>query len=139
MRILAIDFGKKRIGLAISDELGWTAQGLDTLERRDTASDLDYLVAIIADREVSEVVVGLPKDQYGEIGPAAREVLAFIDLLKEKVCIPIETWDERFTTVAATRSLIEADVSRKKRKKVVDKLAAILILQGYLDSRRREI
>ena len=138
MRILALDLGKKRIGIAISDELGWTAQGLETLERQDINKDLDYLARLINTYQADELVVGLPRDQSGEIGAAAQEVLSFVDLCKKTFAIPITTWDERFTTVAATRSLIEADLSRKKRKKVIDKVAAVLILQGYLDWRSRE-
>jgi putative Holliday junction resolvase len=138
MRIMGLDFGRKRIGIAISDELGWTAQGLETLERQDIRKDLDYLAHLVKTYGVEELVVGLPRDQQGEIGLAANEVLAFIDLLKEKIDIPITTWDERFTTAAATRSLIEADLSRRKRKRVIDKVAAVLILQGYLDRRSKE-
>jgi len=138
MRILGLDLGKKRIGIAISDELGWTAQGLETLERQDIGRDVDYLARLINTYHAEELVVGLPRDQYGEIGPAAQEVLSFVDLCKKTFAIPITTWDERFTTVAATRSLIDADLSRKKRRKVIDKVAAVLILQGYLDWRSRE-
>jgi len=138
MRILGLDLGRKRMGIAISDELGWTAQGLETLEREAIGKDLDHLARVIQDYGVTELVVGLPKNQYGEIGAAAQEVLDFVELCKARFDIPVVTWDERFTTVAATRYLIEADLSRKKRKKVVDKVAAVLILQGYLDRRSRE-
>jgi putative Holliday junction resolvase len=138
MRILGLDLGKKRMGIAISDELGWTAQGLETFERQDINKDIDHLAHLIKNYGAEELVVGLPRDQYGELGPAANEVLAFVELCKKSFGIPITTWDERFTTVAATRSLLEADLSRKKRKKVIDKVAAVLILQGYLDWRSRE-
>jgi putative Holliday junction resolvase len=138
MRILGLDIGKKRLGIAMSDEMGWTAQGLETFESQGIDKDLEHLARLIQVYGVTEIVVGLPKDQYGEIGTAAKEVLDFVELCKARFDIPIVTWDERFTTVAATRSLIEADLSRKRRKKVVDKVAAVLILQGYLDRRSRE-
>jgi putative Holliday junction resolvase len=138
MRILGLDLGKKRVGIAISDELGWTAQGLEIFERQGINRDLDHIAHLIKNYGVEEIVIGLPRNQQGEIGTAAREVLDFVELCKKKFGVTVSTWDERFTTVAATRSLIEADLSRKKRKKVVDKVAAVLILQGYLDRRSRE-
>jgi len=138
MRILGIDLGKKRVGIALSDELGWTAQGLETFERQDIDKDLEHLAHLIKTYGVEELVIGLPMDQKGEVGTAAREILSFVELCKKQLGLPVTTWDERFTTVAATRSLIEAELSRKKRKKVVDKVAAVFILQGYLDKRNKD-
>lgn len=136
MRILGLDVGDKTIGVAISDELGWTAQGLEVIRRRKLEDDLLRLVEIIDAYKVEEIVVGLPKNMNGTIGPRAELTIAFTESLKEKVTAPIKLWDERLTTASAERTLIEADVSRKKRKLVVDKMAAMLILQGYLDMKR---
>lgn len=132
MRILGLDVGTKRTGVAMSDALGIIAQSLETIETENLARVMD----IISEHEVSELVVGLPLNMNGTKGPKADEVIAFVDKLKEKISIPVKMWDERLTTVAAEKELIRADVSRKNRKKVVDKLAAQLILQGYLDRER---
>lgn len=134
MRILGMDIGEKRIGLAVSDELGITAQGLQTLLRTELKDDLRQLFDIIKEKDVSKLVVGLPKNMNGTLGPQAEKVMKFVELLI-KIC-PREVvyWDERLTTVAAQRILLEADISRKKRKESVDRLAAVMILQGYLDS-----
>lgn len=136
MRILGLDVGDKTIGVAISDELGWTAQGLEVIRRRKLEDDLLRLVEIIDAYKVDEIVVGLPKNMNGTIGARAELTMEFTESLKAKVTAPIKLWDERLTTVSAERTLIEADVSRKKRKQVVDKMAAMLILQGYLDMKR---
>jgi len=136
MRILGLDVGDKTIGVAISDELGWTAQGLEVIRRRKLEDDLLRLVEIIDAYKVDEIVVGLPKNMNGTIGPRAELTMEFTESLKAKVTAPIKLWDERLTTASAERTLIEADVSRKKRKLVVDKMAAMLILQGYLDMKR---
>ena len=135
MRILALDVGSKRIGVAVSDELGWTAQGLDTLICRDAETDVKRIHKLIADYHVTEVVVGMPYNMDGTEGPQAQRVRAFMKRLSAGVDVLVKEWDERLTTVAAERPLLEADMSRAKRRKVIDKLAAVIILQGYLESR----
>lgn len=136
MRVLGLDVGDKTIGVALSDEFGWTAQGLEVIRRTKIDEDLTRLMVIIKENNVEQVVVGLPKNMNGTIGPRAELIKEFAEILKQKSSLPIIFWDERLTTVAAERTLIEADVSRKKRKQVIDKMAAMLILQGYLDMKR---
>ena len=133
MRILGLDIGEKRIGLAISDELGITAQGLATLQRTELTHDIQSLREIIREKEIGKLVVGLPKNMNGTLGFQAEEVQKFVTLLTEQWPLEVEYWDERLTTVAAHRVLLEGDISRRKRKKAVDQIAAVLILQGYLD------
>jgi putative Holliday junction resolvase len=135
MRILGLDIGDVLIGVAVSDPLRVIAQGLDSIKRVEPKTDVQTIKGLADQYEVEEIVVGLPKTLDGEIGIQAQKVLDFSELLRAAVEVPIVMWDERMTTVAATRLLIEADVSRKGRKKVVDKVAATIILQGYLDSR----
>ena len=135
MRILGLDVGSKTIGMAVSDELELIANTLATLQRKGMAQDLRNLAAVIAEQEVGEIVVGLPKNMNGSLGPSAQMVLELVEELKRTVAQPVVTWDERLSTVAAEKVLLEADMSRKKRKKVIDQVAAVLILQGYLDSR----
>ena len=137
MRIMGLDVGTHTIGMAISDELGLTAQGLKTLERKSTEEDLTAIAAIIYQFGIEKIVVGLPKNMNGSLGKQAEFVLKWIGVLKDNVRVPVVTWDERLSTVGASKVLLEADVSRKKRKQVIDKLAAVLILQGYLDQSRR--
>lgn len=132
MRKMALDVGTKTIGVALSDPLGWTAQGLEVISRRKLEVDLKRLKEICAEYEVTEIVVGLPKNMNGTLGPKAQEILNFVAVLKEALGLPVVTWDERLSTVAAQRALLEADLSRSKRKKVIDKMAAVIILQGYL-------
>lgn len=134
MKVLGLDVGEKRIGIAISDDLGLTAQGLKVLNRKGLEDDLREIEEIIAAAEVSEIVVGLPKNMDGSVGVAGQKIMSFVEKMEGSIRIPITLWDERWTTAEATRLLIKADVSRKKRRKVIDKLAAVLILQGYLDS-----
>jgi len=134
MKVLGLDIGDKRIGVAVSDELGYTAQGMQVLNRKGLADDLAALKELIEAAEISRVVVGFPKNMDGSVGKGAHKVLAFANKIEESVSVPIILWDERWTTSEATRVLLQADISRKKRRKVVDKLAAVLILQGYLDS-----
>jgi putative Holliday junction resolvase len=136
---LAIDLGDKTIGLAVSDALGITAQGLDTLERHGGHRDLDALRAVCQEREVGRIVVGLPRNMDGSEGPRAVKSRAFARGLHEALELPVFFWDERFTTAEAERLLIAADVSRAKRAKVIDKLAAQLILQGWLEAGCPEI
>lgn len=136
MRILGIDYGEKRIGIALSDPLGITAQGLATLEHTQREDDIKKILTIIQEKEVNRIIVGLPKHMDNTVGDKAREVLSFIDLLKEHTNIPIETIDERLSTVRATRAMLEGDLSRKKRKERIDMIAAQLILQNYLDLKK---
>lgn len=137
MRIIGLDYGDRTIGVALSDELGWTAQGIEVIRRKSEEADLERLRQLIAQLQVEEIVVGLPKNMNGTLGPRCEASMAFARILEEQFNLPVHLWDERLTTVSATRTLIEADVSRKKRKQVVDKIAAQLILQNYLDSKTK--
>jgi putative holliday junction resolvase len=136
VRVLGLDIGSKRIGVAMSDELGFTAQGMETLMSKGDEADLDRIVCIIQDHGVSAVVVGMPYNMNGTEGPQAQKVRALMERLSERIALPVHEWDERLSTAAADRTLLEADMSRSKRRKVVDKIAAVLILQGYLDRQR---
>ncbi|MDY6843292.1 MAG: Holliday junction resolvase RuvX [Spirochaetota bacterium] len=133
MRILGIDPGEKRIGIAVSCELALIAQGLEMIERVNLKKDIEKIVNIIEDFHVERVVVGLPKNMNGTLGNEADKVFEFISHLEKAIKIPIITWDERLSTVAVNKMLIKANMSRNKRRQVVDKLAAVYILQGYLD------
>jgi putative holliday junction resolvase len=135
MRIAALDVGEARIGVAVSDELGITAQGVGVIRRVGGRRDLEALAALLAPYAPTRLVVGLPLDMRGAEGKAAARVRAFAERVAEHLALPLEFWDERFTTVAAERALLEADVSRERRREVVDKVAATLILQGYLARR----
>lgn len=137
MRTMGLDIGTHTIGIAISDELGITAQGLKTLRRKSMEEDFREIATIVGQFEIEKIVVGLPKNMNGTLGKQAEIVLKWIKILMDKVHIPVVTWDERLSTVGASKVLLEADLSRRKRKKVIDKLAAVLILQGYLDQSRR--
>jgi putative Holliday junction resolvase len=134
MKVLGLDIGEKRIGIAVSDELGYTAQGVKVLNRKGIDDDLEEIKEIIVTADVSEIVVGLPKNMDGSLGDGAQKVLSFVNKIEESLSVPVILWDERWTTSEATQVLLQADLSRKKRRKVVDKVAAVLILQGYLDS-----
>lgn len=136
MRILGLDYGTKTVGVAVSDLLGWTAQGLETIKIDEANGEfgLTRLSEILKNEEVEQIVVGLPKNMNGTIGPRGEACQRYADMLKESFGLPVVLWDERLTTIAAERMLIEADVSRKKRRKVIDKMAAVMILQGFLDS-----
>jgi putative Holliday junction resolvase len=136
MRHLGLDVGDRRIGIALSDETGTLATGLDTLPRVGPRKDLKAIAELVRTRGVGEVVVGLPRSLDGSLGPQAQKVVAFMDELRPVVRVPVVPWDERFTSVVAEQALIEGHVSRKGRKGVVDKVAAILILQNYLDYRK---
>jgi putative Holliday junction resolvase len=137
MRTMGLDIGSQTIGVAISDELGITAQGLKTLKRRSMEDDLKEIAIMVGQFEIEKIVVGLPKNMNGTLGKQAEIVLRWIEILTDKIPVPVVTWDERLSTVGASRILLEADLSRRKRKKVIDKLAAVLILQGYLDQSRK--
>jgi putative Holliday junction resolvase len=134
---MGLDYGDRNIGVAVSDAFGWTAQGTGVVQRKREGSEFDEIAVLVEQHEVSEIVVGLPKNMNGSIGPRGEICMAFAEELKQKLNLPVHLWDERLTTVSAERTLLEADVSRKKRKQVVDKLAATLILQNYLDSRTK--
>jgi putative Holliday junction resolvase len=131
---MGLDVGVKRIGIAISDPMGWTAQGHSVLQRKNAGYDFGVLLDICQQYEVEKIVVGYPLNMNGTEGPKAQEIKEFAKLLKEKSQLPVELWDERLSTRSAERTLLEADVSRQKRKQVIDKLAAVNILQGYLNS-----
>ncbi|HDH4223490.1 TPA: Holliday junction resolvase RuvX [Staphylococcus aureus] len=136
-KILGLDVGSRTVGIAISDIMGWTAQGLDTLRINEENNELgiDQLVDIIKKHNVGTVVIGLPKNMNNSIGFRGESSLTYKEkLLEAYPSIEIVMWDERLSTMAAERSLLEADVSRQKRKQVIDKMAAVFILQGYLDS-----
>jgi len=135
MRIMGLDYGDRRIGIAVSDELGWTAQGIKVVEKRRDGGEIEEIASIINEYNVTEIIVGLPKNMNGTIGPRGEISQQFAQTLFERFGLPVRLWDERLTTVAAERTLAEAEMSLKKRKKVVDKMAAILILQNYLDSK----
>jgi putative holliday junction resolvase len=137
MRVMGLDVGSKTVGVAISDELGWTAQGLETLKinEEENSFGFEQLGKLIQEYGVEKVVVGLPKNMNGSIGPRGEASQKFAKELETRFGISAILWDERLTTMAAERVLLEADVSRKKRKKVIDKMAAVMILQGYLDSK----
>jgi putative Holliday junction resolvase len=134
MRILGIDHGTKRIGLAISDELGVIAQPLEFVLAEPFDKFLARLKEIIRAKEVELLLVGMPRNMDGSYGPAALKVQEFVAVLKETVGIPIKLWDERLTSAQANRFLIQADVRREKRKEKVDKTAAAILLQSYLDA-----
>jgi putative Holliday junction resolvase len=136
MRHLGLDVGDRTIGVALSDESATLASGLETLKRQGPRKDVRAVAELVRRHDVGEVVVGLPRKLDGGLGPQAQKVLAFMDELRLAVRVPVVPWDERFTSAVAQQALIEADVSRKGRKAVVDKVAAILILQNYLDYRK---
>ncbi len=130
---MALDYGDKTIGVALSDALKITAQGKEVIRRTSWKEDFQRLDELIKDEEVERIVVGLPRNMNGTYGPRAEETLKFVEKLKNRLSIPIETWDERLSTAEAERTLIKGDISRQKRKQVIDKLAAVIILQGYLE------
>jgi putative Holliday junction resolvase len=134
MRIGGLDVGDRRIGIAICDEHGWTAQGVSVLSRTTLEADLTALALAFEPYAPTTIVVGLPKNMNGTIGPQAEKALAFARHVEEALHVPTIMWDERLSTVAAERTLLAADLSRAKRRQVIDKAAAVYILQGYLDS-----
>ncbi|HET7578011.1 MAG TPA: Holliday junction resolvase RuvX [Bacillales bacterium] len=138
MRILGLDVGTKTIGVAVSDEMGWTAQGIETIPRRpgEDKSGFSRLRELINHYDPETLVVGFPKNMDGSVGPRGEACREFAEEAEAAFSLPVVLWDERLTTMAAEKVLISADMSRKKRKKVVDKMAASLILQGYLDRSR---
>mgnify|MGYP002639458912 FL=1 len=133
MRIMSLDVGSRTIGIACSDALLMTAQGIETIRRTSLEKDFNRLQELISEYEVHELVVGMPKNMNGTKGERAEKTEEFVEKMKEAIDLPVSYWDERLSTVMAERQLIAADVSRKKRKSVIDKMAAVVILQGYLD------
>ena len=133
MRIMALDVGSRTIGIACSDALLMTAQGIETIRRTSLENDFNRLRELISEYEVQELVVGMPKNMNGTKGERAEKTEEFVEKMKAVIDLPVTFWDERLSTVMAERQLIAADVSRKKRKGVIDKMAAVVILQGYLD------
>ena len=136
MRILSIDLGERRVGLAISDPLGFTAQGMDTLEMKGTKDLLRQLTEICRERGVGEVVIGLPVNMDGSRGPKAKQVEALVPELEKALGVPVKTWDERLTSRQAGRLMIAEGLSRHKQRMQSDRLAATLILQNYLETKR---
>ncbi len=134
-RILALDVGSRTIGLAVSDPLGVTAQGLETLRRRNQRADLEHLRRVLEQYQVSELVVGHPLRFSGQPGAQAEKVAAFAELLGRRFQLPVHLWDERLTTAEAQRLLRQTNMSIRRRGQVVDRLAATLILQSFLDFR----
>lgn len=130
---MALDVGSRTIGIACSDALLMTAQGIETIRRTSLENDFNRLRELISEYEVHELVVGMPKNMNGTKGDRAEKTEEFVEKMKVVIDLPVTFWDERLSTVMAERQLIAADVSRKKRKGVIDKMAAVVILQGYLD------
>ena len=139
MRILGLDFGSKTVGVAVSDGLLLTAQGVETIERKDESKlrkTCARIEELIAEYEVTEIVLGLPKNMNNTEGERVEKTKAFGEMLERRTGLPVHYWDERLTTVAAEQILMESGVRRENRKAVIDKVAAVLILQGYLDCLR---
>ena len=132
-RIMGLDVGSKTIGVAVSDELGWTAQGVKTIYRKSLDADMVELDRLIAEYQIGEILIGLPLNMNGTAGPSAEMAQALGAERAARYDIKITYRDERCSTMAATRILLDGDLSRKKRKKVIDKMAAVFVLQGYLD------
>lgn len=135
MRAMGLDVGTKTIGVAISDALGWTAQGIETIKIDEENGEfgLERVAELVKEYKVTEFVVGFPKNMNNTVGPRGEASISYKEKLEAQFALPVTLWDERLTTMAAERLLIEADVRRKDRKKVIDKMAAVMILQGYLD------
>jgi len=151
MRIMGLDVGTKTVGVAVSDPFGWTAQGVETIAIDEEQDEygwerLGKLIAeyqvdqiVIGEYQVDQIVIGFPKNMDGSTGPRAEAVRRYAAMAEERFHIPVILWDERLSTMAAERILLKADMSRKKRKKVIDKMAAVMILQNYLDSKKSRI
>jgi putative Holliday junction resolvase len=137
-RILALDLGKKRIGMAISDELGITAQGIPTLERRNKRSDFTALAALVRDNNIRQIVLGLPLRMSGEEGTQADWVRQFAEELKKHVDVPVALRDERWTSKQAERVLMGSGIRHEDRKPAIDRMSAVILLQDYMDSREHQ-
>lgn len=136
MRIMGLDYGSKTVGVAISDALFLTAQGVETITRAQEnklRQTLARIKALCEEYEVEEIVLGFPKNMNNTIGDRAEKTLEFAEMLKKRTSLPVVMWDERLTTVEANRTLMESGVRRENRKEYIDKIAAVFILQGYLD------
>ena len=136
MRILGLDMGSKTIGVALSDPLGWTAQGITTIRRTKKEQDLEELHKICNEYGVETVVVGLPKNMNGTIGESGEKALEFAELLKEKTGLEIEMWDERLTTVEAHRTMNFLNVDKSKKRNIVDTISAVYILESYINKQK---
>ncbi|HEX8703223.1 MAG TPA: Holliday junction resolvase RuvX [Myxococcaceae bacterium] len=136
MRTMGLDVGTKTIGVAVSDGLGLTAQAITTVRRTNIKADLAALADLVREHEVTRLVVGLPLNMDGSEGPRAEASRKFADTASQSLGVPVEFWDERLSTVAAERTLLEADLTRAKRRQVIDQVAAQFILQGWLDAHR---
>lgn len=136
MRTLALDVGTKTIGVAVSDELGITANGITTIRRKSLRDDLNELDILVKEYKPGEILVGVPYQMDGSVSKRGEQILKFADKIKSTFALPVVFWDESYSTVHAEEKLIEANMSRKKRKKVIDKVAAVFILQEYLESKR---
>ncbi|WP_058485402.1 Holliday junction resolvase RuvX [Defluviitalea phaphyphila] len=137
MRIMGIDYGEKTIGVAISDPFGWTAQGIEIIRRKEEnnlKNSLERIKELINQYNIEKILLGFPKNMNNTLGDRAEKTLKFKEKLEKNFSIPVILWDERLSTKAAENILLEADMSRNKRKKIIDKMAAVYILQGYLDS-----
>ena len=137
MRIMGLDYGSKTVGVAISDPLGITAQGIETITRKDEnklRKTCARIEALIEEYQVEKIIIGLPKHMNNDIGIRAEKSMEFAEMLKRRTGLEVQMWDERLTTMEAERTLIESNVRREDRKKYIDKIAAVFILQGYLDS-----
>lgn len=135
MRVLCLDLGEKTIGVAVSDPMGWTAQAVEVIHRNgNLKSEIGRLQELIKEYGVELILLGLPKNMNGTVGDQGQKAMDYASMIGEKLGVPVKLWDERLSTVAAGRVLLEADMSRAKRKKIIDKVAAAVILQGYLDS-----
>lgn len=135
MRIMGLDVGTKTIGVAVSDPMGLIAQGIKVIRRHTWAEDITELKQVVEDYRVEEILIGLPRRTTGALGPEAEKIQAEGDKIGEALGLPVIYWDEWFSTVSAEQILLEADVSRKRRRQVIDGIAAAIILQNYLDSR----
>lgn len=138
MRVLGLDVGDRRIGIALSDSLGFTAQPLAVLNRRAATADAEAVCALVERHQAEQVVIGLPLTMAGARGPQAKKVEAFADTLRRRLSVPIRLVDERLTTVQGERALKEAGATRRRRKQLIDQVAAQLILQQFLDTQRHE-
>ncbi|OGX33661.1 MAG: Holliday junction DNA helicase RuvA [Omnitrophica WOR_2 bacterium RIFCSPLOWO2_02_FULL_50_19] len=139
MRVLALDTGEKRIGVAVSDPLGIIAQGVTVITRKDPETDLNEIKRIVEEYKADSVVIGMPVNMDGTKGKSAEKVNEFVEILKGRLSIPVYTYDERLSTKESEKFLISADVSRKKRKQVIDKMAAQLILESYLERLKHNV
>ena len=137
MRIMGLDYGSKTVGVSISDPLGITAQGIETITRKDEnklRKSCARIEALIEEYQVEKIVIGLPKHMNNDIGIRAEKSMEFAEMLKRRTGLEVQMWDERLTTMEAERTLVESNIRREDRKKYIDKIAAVFILQGYLDS-----